>query len=166
MSDQANRGSIHRINVSHGGVPKHAVPRAEVRRAGLVGDRQAHPRFHGGPERAVSLLGLDAIERLRAEGHPIEPGATGENLTIAGLDWSAVVPGARLRFAGGVELEVLTYAVPCGQIAAAFKDGAIRRVHADQHPAESRVYARVLATGSVHADEACTLVAPAEEATS
>lgn len=147
MSEQPPPGSIHRINVSDGGVPKLPVERAELTAEGLTADRQAHPEFHGGPERAVCLLGLDAIERLQGEGHPIEPGTTGENVTLAGLDWSAVVPGVRLRFDGGVELEVLSYAVPCNQIRASFLGGAFERMHADQHPAESRVYARVINPG-------------------
>src|SRR2546422_5744398 len=34
-----------------------------------------------------SMYAMEAIEALRAEGHPIVPGAIGENLTVHGLDW-------------------------------------------------------------------------------
>ena len=54
-----------------------------------------YPKVHGGPERAVSLFSLEVIRRLQDEGHPIYPGATGENLTVAGLDWAALAAGTQ-----------------------------------------------------------------------
>ena len=125
---------------------------------GLRGDVQRDLRYHGGPERAVSLFSLDVLERLRAEGHPVEPGSTGENVTIAGLDWSLVVPGAQLELEGGVVLEVTRYCTPCGKIRASFAEGAIHRIHQEDHPGESRVYARVLAEGTVRTGSAVRLV--------
>src|ERR687894_986709 len=65
-------GRVFRINLSNGGVPKLPVAEARVTANGIVGDRQRYPVFHGGPERAISLFSLEVIERLRAEGHPIE----------------------------------------------------------------------------------------------
>jgi len=53
---------------------------------GVEGDRQLGATVHGGPHRAVSILGIEAIQRVAAEGHPIEPGSTGENLTTEGFD--------------------------------------------------------------------------------
>jgi MOSC domain-containing protein YiiM len=90
----AMRGRVARLNVSDGGVPKLPVAEARLTPTGLVGDRQRFPLIHGGPDRALSLFSLEIIERLRAEGHPIEPGSTGENLTVAGLDCPAC--GSRL----------------------------------------------------------------------
>lgn len=148
------------LQVSDGGVPKRPVESARVGRLGLAGDRQAHPRFHGGPDRAVCLFSAERIEALRAEGHPIEPGSTGENVTVRGLDWSRVVPGARLRFALGPQLEVTGYAQPCQQIRAAFADGAYQRILQDRHPGSSRVYARVLADGELRVGQAVELRAP------
>ena len=43
---------------------------------------------HGGPYRAVCLYAIEAIERLQAEGHPVEPGSVGDNLTTSGIEWS------------------------------------------------------------------------------
>lgn len=59
---------IHSLNISNGGVPKHAIERCEVSAGGLAGDRQRDGRHHGGPERAVSLYSLELIAALRAEG--------------------------------------------------------------------------------------------------
>ena len=150
-------GTVHSINASAGGVPKRAQASAEVQADGLTSDTQAHPRFHGGPDRAVCLLGLDVIERLRAQGHPIAPGTTGENLTLAGIPWHQVVPGARFTFAGGVDLEVVSYASPCNAIRASFADGDVRRLSAEDHPGQARAYARVLTPGTLRRGEACAL---------
>ena len=151
-------GRVHALNVSGGGVPKRPVPEAVVTTNGLRGDVQGDLRYHGGPERAVSLFSLDVVERLRAEGHPISPGSAGENVTVAGLDWGLVVPGARLEFEGGVVLEVTRYCTPCGKIRASFEDGKIHRINQEDHPGESRVYARVIAEGTVRAGEALKVV--------
>ena len=150
-------GRVVQINVSKGGVPKRPVPAAQVTRGGVAGDRQRDLRYHGGPERAVSCFALEVIERLAREGHPIAPGTTGENLTLAGLDWPRVRPGARLLFAGGVELEVTSFASPCGNIRGSFKGGEIERLSDKRHPGESRVYCRVLSEGEVRTGESVQL---------
>lgn len=152
-------GRVHRLNVSRGGVPKTPVAEARVTREGIAGDVQGDRRYHGGPERAVSLFSLDVIERLRGEGHPIVPGSAGENVTVAGLDWSRVAPGTRLLFAGGVVLEVVSYCVPCGKIRASFAGGAIERIRQEDHPGESRVYARVAEEGTLREGEPVRLEA-------
>lgn len=150
-------GRVHRLNVSGGGVPKRAVAEARVTRTGLAGDTQGDLRYHGGPERAVSLFSLDVIERLRAEGHPIAPGTAGENVTVEGLDWALVVPGARLELEGGVVLEVASYCVPCGKIRGSFAEGKIQRISQRDHPGESRVYARVVVEGTLREGESLRL---------
>lgn len=159
MDDQEHI-TVHQINVSGGGVPKRPVPSANALTGGLDTDRQAHPKFHGGPTRAVSLLGLDVIERLRAEGHAIAPGSTGENLTLAGVDWPSVPLGTTFHFAGGVVLEALSFATPCATIRASFRDGEIGLLHAEQHPGNARIYARVITEGPIEAGEAVRLDRP------
>ena len=163
-------GRVVQINVSPGGVPKLPVPAARVTRDGVEGDRQRDRRYHGGPERAVSAWSLEVIEALRAEGHPVAPGGAGENLTVTGLDWNAVRPGARLLLAGGVELEVTAFAAPCPIIRANFSDGDFDRISDKRHPGSSRVYCRVLREGAIAAGEGVSLVgagraAPAGPAT-
>ncbi len=140
---------VFQINASAGGVPKLALARGEVTLDGLVGDRQHHTHVHGGPERALCLYSLERILALQAEGHPIYPGAVGENLTIAGLDWEKIIPGARLRLGQDVLIEVTRYTTPCSEIADAFIDRQINRILQDRHPGWSRVYARVLQPGVI-----------------
>jgi MOSC domain-containing protein YiiM len=145
--------SVGSINVSDGGVPKLPRRTAMIRTSGVEGDRQRDLRFHGGPDRAVSLYSLDLVDALRAEGHPIVPGSIGENLTFSGVHWSDVVPGARLQV-GQVELEVVKYAHPCQKIVASFRDADSTRVSQKVHPGWSRVYARVRREGLVSVDDA------------
>src|SRR5262244_3215069 len=88
---------IHQINVSNGGVPKYPLIEAKVTKQGVGGDRQKNLNVHGGPDRAVCLFSLELIERLQDEGHTIDPGSAGENLTLAGLEWEQLGPGALLN---------------------------------------------------------------------
>jgi MOSC domain-containing protein YiiM len=151
------QGRVHAINVSDGGVPKLPRQSVAVRRLGLEGDRQEDLEHHGGPDRAVSLFGLEVIEALRAEGHPISPGSTGENLTIAGLGWAALKPGDRLQV-GEAELQVASYAAPCNNIHASFSDARSVRVSQKLHPGWSRLYARVVKEGVVRVGDAVRAV--------
>lgn len=149
---------VHQLSASNGGVPKKAVDRATIDRMGLVGDAQNDTKHHGGPDRALCLYSLEVIERLRSEGHPIEPGYAGENVTISGLDWAEVQPGARLRIGHDVEIEVTSYTAPCSNNARWFIDGDFTRMLQSRHPGESRVYARVLQEGEVRAGDEVALV--------
>ena len=118
-------GTVHSINTSRGGVPKLPQPEAFVTAEGVTGDRQRDRRYHGGPLRAVCLYSLERIRALQAEGHPVDVGTMGENLTVAGLDWDRVGPGVRLAV-GPVALEITKDAPPCKTIAGSFRDGALR----------------------------------------
>lgn len=131
-----------------GGVPKHRIEQTHLKTEGVEGDKQRDRRYHGGPERAICLFSYERIQALQDEGHPIDCGTTGENLTVAGLDWSEVVPGVRLQV-GVAQLEIASYTTPCSNIAASFTDGAFKRIAQKVHPGWSRVYARVLKEGLV-----------------
>ena len=148
-------GRLESINTSRGGVPKTSVFEALVTAHGLDGDHQRDRRYHGGPDRAVVLFSLDVIRALRREGHPIAAGTTGENLTVSGIDWSAVVPGAELRV-GEVLLQITKYTSPCETIAAAFLGDDFTRISQKVHAGWSRVCARVTAAGVVYMGDPVT----------
>jgi MOSC domain-containing protein YiiM len=93
---------------------------------------------------------LERIRALQAEGHPIDVGTAGENLTIEGINWELVVPGTQLRFGDHVTLEVVSFTDPCKTIKASFVDGRFVRISQKLHPGWSRVYARVLVEGEIH----------------
>jgi MOSC domain-containing protein YiiM len=109
-------GSIVQISTSRGGVPKHAIPSAEVNTLGIIGDACAHPDVHGGPLQAVLLVTSEGIDELIAAGYPLFFGALGENLTTRGLDRHAMRFGQRYRVGDGVVIELTKLREPCNQL--------------------------------------------------
>jgi MOSC domain-containing protein YiiM len=99
---------------------------------------------------------------MAAEGHPIAPGSAGENVTLRGLDWSLVVPGARLRLGAQVIVEITQYAAPCKTNRGWFKGGDFNRMSQKLHPGWSRTYARVLATGTIRPGDPVEVIRTAE----
>jgi MOSC domain-containing protein YiiM len=158
MTGQRPQGTIHQINISPGGVPKLPVPEGAVTSEGIRGDWHNDTRDHGGPDRALCLFTLEEIQRLRAEGHPIFSGSTGENITLAGIPQAALVPGARLALGDEVVVEITRYTTPCKTITESFSDGDFTRISQKLHPGESRVYARVLREGTVRVGQPVRLL--------
>ena len=140
---------IFQINISKGGVPKLPIPRGEVTSQGIIGDEHNNLKVHGGPMRALCLYSLERIIALQEEGHPIYPGAAGENVVLTSLDWTTVVPGTVLILGDDVRIEITQYTQPCPKITKAFSDGNFSRIGQDQHPGWSRVYAKVLQEGPI-----------------
>lgn len=60
-------GRLESINAPRGGVPKRRMFDAPITEAGIDGDRQRDPHFHGGPDRAVVLSSLNVIRALQRE---------------------------------------------------------------------------------------------------
>ena len=57
------------------------------------------------PGRAVSLYSHERIVALREEGHPIEIGSSGENLTVEGIPWDVLEVGTQLRVGSLARIE-------------------------------------------------------------
>ena len=142
-------GVLVSINTSRGGVPKRRVSDAKLSRLGLLGDSQNDKIGHGGPERAVCVYSLERIHSLQREGHPIDVGTAGENVTLEGIDWDLIVPGVQIKLGEQVVLEVVSFTNPCKTIKASFLDGRFVRISQKLYPGWSRVYARVLAEGEI-----------------
>lgn len=100
------------VNLSPGGIPKRPVQVAQVDRNGLVGDGHNHEK-HSTPLQAISILDIEDLDDLRAEGFEVFPGATGENITVRNLEVDKLNVGDRVRFFGGVELELTKRRKPC-----------------------------------------------------
>ena len=156
-------GGVLQVNVSAGGIPKRPIEHAWVGRFGVEGDRQSEDTLHGGPHRAVCLFALEAIERLQAEGHPLEPGSVGENLTTWGIEWSLLPIGARARVGDELELELASSTTPCAKQMRNFADGNFNRMLIDRHPSDSRMYARVVREGAVRPGDPIVVLAPAAD---
>jgi len=95
------------------------------------------------------MYSIERIHALQLEGHPIDVGTAGENVTVEGVDWDLVVPGARIKIGDQVLLEIASFTNPCKTIKASFIDGKFVRIAEKLHPGWSRVYARVLAEGEI-----------------
>lgn len=155
----AATGRVLEVNVSPGGVPKLPVAQARIVRDGLVGDAHHHDAVHGGPHRAVCLFASEAIERVRADGHPaVGPGAVGENLTTTGIEIALLPVGARLAIGDEVVLEISGPANPCDVIKGAFTAGKSGRISILLHPIDSRMYARVERDGVVRPGDTIRLL--------
>jgi len=149
---------LFQINLSDGGVPKLPVPSVVVHKTGAEGDRQRDLKHHGGPDRALCIYSLEIIMALQQEGHPIFPGATGENLTFAGIEWHTLQPGLRMKVGLNLEIEMVSFTEPCRYIKDAFIDGAFVRILQDRHPGWSRLYARVLTPGKIRVGDPVIVV--------
>ena len=149
---------VFQINASSGGVPKLPLRAAEINMLGITIDDHNNKVNHGGPDKAICLFSLELIRALQIEGHPIFPGSTGENITIAGLDWSLVIPGLRLQVGQSVELEITKYTTPCRTIRDSFIDQNIDRTSWQSNPGWARAYARVLKPGTVIVGDSIRIV--------
>lgn len=74
---------------------------------GIEGDAHA-----GSWHRQVSLLSYDKVEAFNQQGAAVEDGAFGENLVVAGIDFSRLPVGTKLR-AGSAELEMTQIGKEC-----------------------------------------------------
>lgn len=145
-------GTVTGLFSSSGGVPKLPMPSASIGPRGVAGDRQKTRRHHGRAWQALCLWSAEVVEALQAEGHPIQPGFAGENISITGLDWHEALPGAQICI-GEMVCEVSLYALPCSKNSAWFNGGDFERMHHRREPGVSRVYATVIQPGIVrHGD--------------
>ena len=128
------------------GIPKTNVPAARLMEDwGLEGD------VHAGPwHRQVSILALESIEKMRAKGINVRPGAFAENITTELLDIPNLHVGDRLTI-GGAELEITQIGKECHTPCAIY-----HRVGDCVMPREG-VFARVLRGGEIHPCDAVQL---------
>lgn len=133
-------------NVVRSGILKTAVPHAELRRGGFVGDEQGDRKNHGGPDQAVYLYRTEDYAWWSAQlGRELTLGTFGENLSVSGLPEEVSI-GDQLSF-GAVRLEVTAPRIPCGKLAA--KLGEVAFVKTFVRAERPGFYARVLAPGRV-----------------
>lgn len=138
------------VNISPGGIPKIPHSVRMVTRAGLEGDGHNHEK-HRSEHQAVSMLDLEILEAIKAEGHDLVPGSLGENLTLSGAAIQMCSLGDRLKFPSGLELELTKVRNPCyvlDEISMELKRTMWNRLG---------IYARVLVEGEVRQGDAFEL---------
>ena len=146
MLNTEHVGTVAHMHASKG-LPKKPIESAVIGWKGIEGDVQTARAHHGRPWQALCIWSTEAIDTLRAEGHPIAPGYAGENLTISGIPAAAFRPGAHFRV-GSVRGFLTAYAIPCSQNNDWFlKKDFLRMSH--ERGNESRLYAIVTTTGTV-----------------
>ena len=148
-------GAVAGVFAGAGGVPKQAIDEAVVGWSGVEGDVQAARVHHGRPWQALCLWSVEVIDGLNAAGHALFPGAAGENVTLTGLPWDRVVPGAQLQV-GEVRCELSAWALPCKKNARWFAGGDFDAMH-HRHGPVSRIYATVLEPGTIRVGDAAVL---------
>ncbi len=142
---------VHSINIStQGGVPKLPIDKAEIKFQGVEGDfnRFRTEKINSIGTRAVTLFSLEQIEKLKSEGHAIDVGTTGENITVEGIDWPTLEVGARMMI-GEAVIELSEPTAPCSKIGKSFIDGAFSRIDHELELGWSRWSASVIEEGLV-----------------
>ena len=142
---------VHSINIStQGGVPKLPINKAQIKFEGVDGDfnKFRTEKKNSIGTRAVTLFSLEQIEKLKSEGHAIDVGTTGENITIEGVDWPSLEVGARMMI-GEAMIELSEPTAPCSKIGKSFIDGAFSRIDHELELGWSRWSASVIEEGQV-----------------
>ena len=75
-------------------------------------------------------------------------------MTVAGLEWEKLKPGDRLQVGPEVQIEIMSYTIPCEKNAQWFLDRDYTRVSQKLNPGWSRLYAKVLREGLVRPGDA------------
>ena len=142
---------VHSINIStQGGVPKLPIDKAEIKFEGVEGDfnKFRTDKKNSTGTRAVTLFSLEQIEKLKSEGHTIDVGTTGENITVEGVDWPTLEVGTRMMM-GEAVIELSEPTAPCSKIGKSFIDGAFSRIDHELELGWSRWSASVIEEGQV-----------------
>jgi len=126
------------------GTRKQPVPEGRLKDDyGLIGDAHAG----GTPNRQVSLLAVESIEKMRHLGLELGPGDFAENITIEDMDLCHLPVGTRLLIGEKVVLEVTQIGKECHTAC------AIRRQVGQCIMPEEGVFARVVRGGPVRAGD-------------
>ena len=110
---------------------------------GLVDDAHADCCTH----RQVSLLAMESIDKMRAQGFDVNPGDFAENLTTEGIDLASLPVGTRFSIGKQVVIEITQIGKECHSGCAIF-----RQVGKCIMPKEG-VFARVIQGGAVSAGD-------------
>ncbi|MBM0106912.1 MOSC domain-containing protein [Steroidobacter sp. S1-65] len=153
-------GKVRPLGRTRSGIDKKPVSGPQrVEQEGLVEDRQADRRVHGGVDKAVHCYPWShyTFWRERLPGHALlqEAGAFGENLSIDGMDEQGVCMADRWRI-GNVIFEVSQGRQPCFKLNLRFgvKDMAAQV----QDTLRAGWYLRVLEPGELGAGDQVELL--------
>ena len=122
------------------GTRKQAIAEGQFKEEhGLVGDAHAGVL----PNRQVSLLAVESIDKMRGRGLELNPGDFAENITIEGMNLHTLPIGTRLAVGEDVLLEVTQIGKECHTAC------AIRRQVGQCIMPQEGVFARVVNGGKI-----------------
>lgn len=125
--------------------------RVSLQGVNLSGDDQADRVVHGGVDKAVYSYAREDYDYWREyEGLETSPGLFGENLTLEGIDLSAVLVGERWTV-GSATLEVAQPRLPCFKLGIRVGDPAFPKRF--QHARRMGAYLRIIHEGDVGAGD-------------
>ena len=101
--------------MSQGGIPKLAIPSAELTEIGIRRGTRGAARSTAADARRFSWSPSKGSTKLVSQGFPVFPGALGENFTTRNLDRRQLRMGQRLRV-GDAEIELTHMRAPCGTL--------------------------------------------------
>jgi molybdopterin adenylyltransferase len=141
-------GVVLAISVSRKrGIPKTNVSFARAREGwGIEGDVHA-----GTWHRQISLLAMESIEKMRARGLQLRPGAFAENITTRGVNVASLSVGDHLII-GETELEVTQIGKDCHAPCAIYTQAG------DCVMPREGIFARVVHGGTMTAGDGVTVV--------
>ena len=144
MSGNRNKGTVYAISVSERkGTKKVPVPTATLCAGfGIRGDAHAGPGT-----RQVSLMSWESIQAFNARGKTCAPGDFAENICVAGLDFSRIRPGMRMRLGQTAELEVTRIGKECHRPCAIAQEAGVCIM-----PQEG-IFCRVISGGMIRAGD-------------
>lgn len=136
-------GKIVAISISKKkGIPKTNVNAAHLKEEwGIEGDIHA-----GNWHRQISILAMESIEKMRAKGLNVRPGAFAENITTEFIDVPHLHVGDRIAF-GDTELEITQIGKECHDKCAIFYKAG------DCVMPREGIFARVLRGGEIHVSD-------------
>ncbi|MGE5592804.1 MAG: molybdenum cofactor synthesis domain-containing protein [Betaproteobacteria bacterium] len=133
------------------------VSKRDVGRARLVEGHGFEGDAHAGPwHRQVSLLAEESIDKMRARGIEVGPGAFAENITTRGIDLHHLAAGTRLEIGPEAVLEITQIGKECHAGCAIF-----RQVGECVMPREG-VFARVVRGGEIERGDEIRVKTPVE----
>ncbi len=133
------------VNISQAkGEKKTPVPAAQV-----SPEHGSESDAHAGPwHRQISLLALESIRKMQAEGLHVGPGDFAENVTTEGIDLVSLPVGSRLHLGSTVEVEVTQIGKECHTRCAIYHQAG------DCVMPKEGIFVRVLSGGEIRAGDA------------
>jgi MOSC domain-containing protein YiiM len=140
-------GTIIAVSISR----KKGIPKTNVAAARLMENWGIEGDVHAGQwHRQVSILALESIEKMRARGVDVRPGAFAENITTEFIDIPHLHVGDTLMI-GDARLEITQIGKECHSRCAIYY-----RAGDCVMPREG-VFARVIRGGDIRVGDACVL---------